>query len=43
MVKINKSLKDVSMYVEDREKYEIYVKKAQSYLYSIQARQANDP
>jgi len=36
-------MKDVSLYVEDREKYEIYVKKAQSYLYSLKARKANDP
>lgn len=43
MIKINKSLKDVSLYVQDREKYEIEVKKAQSYLYSLKARKANDP
>ncbi len=31
------------MYVEDREKYEIEVKKAQSYLYSLKAKNAKDP
>jgi hypothetical protein len=43
LVKINKSLKDVSLYVEDRDKYEIYIKKAQGYFFSLKARKTNDP
>ena len=35
LVKINKSLKDVSLYAENREQYEIYVKKARGYLISL--------
>ena len=32
LIKVNNSLKDVAEYAEDREKYEICVKKARSYL-----------
>ena len=36
-------MKDVAEYAEDKEKYEICVKKARSYLLEIQARKTNDP
>jgi len=43
LVKVNKSLKDVSLYVNDRDKYETCIKKARGYLIELQARKVNDP
>ena len=43
LIKVNDSLKDVAEYAEDKDKYEICVKKARSYLLQIQARKTNDP
>ncbi len=36
-------MKDVSLYVNDRDKYEQCVKKARGYMLQLQARKVNDP
>lgn len=41
-IKVNKSLKDVALYAEDKEKYQYCVKKGRAYLLSLQGRQTND-
>ena len=43
LIKVNNSLKDVAQYAEDKEKYEVCVKKARSYLLEVQSRKTNDP
>ena len=40
---MNKSLKDVALFVGDKYKYESCVKKAKGYLLEVQQRQTNDP
>jgi hypothetical protein len=43
LVIVNKSLKDVALYVEDKEKYEYCVKKGRALLLNVQQRETNDP
>ena len=43
LVKVNKSLKDVALYVEDKDKYQYCVKKGRALLINIQERETNDP
>lgn len=43
LIKVNNSLKEVANYAEDKEKYEICVKKARAYLLELKSRQTNDP
>ena len=43
LVKVNKSLKDVALYAEDKDRYEYCVKKGRAYLINIQQRETNDP
>jgi len=43
LVKVNKSLKDVALYVEDKDKYEYCVKKGRALLLNVQQRETNDP
>ena len=43
LIKVNGSIKDVAIYAEDKEKYEICVKKARGYLLDIQSRESKDP
>jgi hypothetical protein len=43
LVKVNRSLKDVAIYVEDKEKYEYCVKKGRALLLNLQQRETNDP
>ncbi len=43
MIKVNKSLKDVAIYAEDKDRYEYCVKKGRAYLLSLQQRETNDP
>ena len=43
LIRVNGSLKEVAHYAEDKEKYEICVKKARAYLLGVQSRQTNDP
>ena len=38
LVKVNKSLKDVALYVEDKDKYQYCVKKGRALLINIQQR-----
>jgi len=38
LVKVNKSMKDVALYVEDKEKYEYCVKRGRALLLSLQQR-----
>lgn len=43
LIKVNGSLKEVAHYAEDKEKYQICVKKARAYLLDVRSRQTNDP
>ena len=43
LIKVNNSLKEVAHYVEDKEKYEICVKKARAYLLELKSQKTNDP
>ena len=43
LVKVNKSLKDVAIYVDDKDRYEQCVKKGRALLINLQERQTNDP
>lgn len=43
LIKVNKSLKDVAHYVQDKDKYEYCIKKARAYLMGLQQRETNDP
>lgn len=43
LFKVNKSLKDVAIYVEDKDKYEYCVKRGRALLLSVAERQTNDP
>ena len=43
LVKVNKSLKDVALYVEDKVRYEYCVKKGRALLLNVQSRETNDP
>lgn len=43
LIRVNKSLKDVALYAEDKDKYEYCVKKGRAYLLSLQQRETNDP
>ena len=36
LIKVNNSLKDVAIYVDDKSKYEVCVKKARGYLLEVQ-------
>lgn len=38
LIRVNKSLKDVALYAEDKEKYEYCVKKGRAYLLGLQQR-----
>lgn len=43
LIRVNGSLKEVAIYAEDKEKYEICVKKARAYLFEVKSRETNDP
>ncbi len=43
LIKINGSLKDVALYVEDKDKYELCVKKGRAHLINIMERETKDP
>lgn len=43
LIRVNTSLKEVAHYAEDKEKYEVCVKKARAYLLSVRSRSTNDP
>lgn len=43
LIRVNKSLKDVAIYAEDKERYEYCVKKGRAYLLNLQQRETNDP
>ena len=42
-MKINNALRDVALYVNDKEKYKKYVGKGRKYLLSMQEKQTDDP
>lgn len=42
-MKVNEALRKVANYVEDKNKYETYVKKGRKYLLQLQQRETNDP
>lgn len=43
LIKVNRSLAEVAQYAEDKQKYEMCVKKARGYLLGVQSRKTNDP
>ena len=43
LIKVNNSIKDVAIFIEDKGKYEVCVKKARGYLLEVKSRHTNDP